>query len=63
MMNNLGEKAKETRSLEPGDKNVSAQAEVETESTVMKNTYSFQDVHSGHRMHGKVPGSRNYVLI
>lgn len=63
MMNNLGEKTKETRSLEPGDKNVCAQAEVGTASTVMKNTYSFQDVHSVHRTHSKVPGSRNDVLI
>ena len=33
MINNLGEKTKETRSLEPEDKNVSAQAEMETAST------------------------------
>lgn len=45
MINNLGEKTKETRSLEPEDKNVSAQAEMETATTVMKNKYSFQDVH------------------
>lgn len=45
MINNLGEKTKETRLLEPEDKNVSAQAEMKTASTVMKNKYFFQDVH------------------
>lgn len=55
MINNLGEKTKKP-GHRPEDKNVSAQAEMETASTVMKNSIAFR-MYTGYRIHGKVPGS------